>query len=137
MCLLTYQKKAKRLKEDLIVYKIVRACDGKYESVFNDFQWFKGVLEKTKMKRGVDACCYDDASTHYQRMVHVNGDLCKILKPSVISISKGFHAALNKKRLQNNFSYGHEEILPFLVPAGSLVYYDDTGLIVSNQMMML
>jgi len=64
-------------------------------------------------------------------------------KEALYAVSRGFHAFLTTKRIGDGFwnlnmqIEGKEEIKEMLIPAGSEVYYDATGLVVSNKMMLL
>jgi hypothetical protein len=129
MCLVTRQRKAKILKEDIKVYKMIE--DGN-KSVFERFTWTKGKLFTTKLGieygHGKDFCFADDVCNQmYSGLNNCTG------------ISSGFHACLTKERAKqfdikwmNNIA-----VCEFLIPKGSEVFYDETDLIVSNQIMML
>jgi hypothetical protein len=64
-------------------------------------------------------------------------------KEALYTVSRGFHAFLSTKRIEAGYwdlnvqMEGKWEIKEMLIPKGSEVYYDATGLVVSNQMILL
>lgn len=131
MCLITYQRKAKITKEDIVVLKEVLRTDDPnvYISRFNRFLWKKNVMETQvlEVKRVIrkKANFYDNIA---------NDSYSRDYKFLVTSVSKGFHAAKNKDRITFQL---RSVIKEFLIPKGSLTFEDKTGLIVSDHMMML
>ena len=131
MCLVTRQRKPKILKKDLKVYKVLKSGN---DSPYNNYHWRKGQLETTKFSlktgNGKNFCFAD-----FQSLKKYN-DLSQCTE-----IGKGFHACMTKERAESVtpkiFTNENYEICEFLIPKGSEVYYDCTGLIVANQMMML
>ena len=128
MCLVTFQRKPKILKKDLRVYKAVIMYDDEIHSTYYDFTWEKGKLYTEKLL--IEKFPFKSVE-HYDSIVfdHYN----TTSKYKLTCISDGFHAALNEQRLKNS----PYDIMEFLIPKGSEVYYDATGLVVSNQMMLL
>ena len=135
MCLITEQKKAIRTKEDMIVWKNVREeYNGAVSSVYRTFEWKEGEVYKTRMDLSQDPICYDfDVRREYGLIYIPNPSLQTTLSAlNLKAIGRGFHAFMDIDRADDS-----EPIRQFLIPAGSLVYKDKTGLIVSNQIMML
>lgn len=135
MCLITTQAKREVAKKDLIVYKAVILSDTDLTAVspMNEFLWDKGQLYKTRIKksvviRGFSIAQYldDTAFRAYEK------ERTKVL----YTISEGFHAATTARRLTNFCINDNFTIKRFIIPKGSTIYRDCTGLIVSNKMMM-
>lgn len=125
MCLVTRQIKPKVLKKDLIVFKAVHENNEEVVSRYYRFTWKKGVLEETEMKtlRCHFQCAEKFDDVVYQTYVYKKGLFTEV--------SEGFHAFKTKAR------YPYVTIREFLIPKGSLYFEDKSGLIVSNQMMLL
>lgn len=129
MCLITEQKRAKILKEDLVVYKMLRVSGDNIFAWMQAFQYEFGFLHKTKM--AVDniaqSAMDDDVVNAY--------DLDSFLDNSthLTHVHLGFHFATSIKR----FSGYDESIFKCIVPKGSRVYFDKTGLGVSNQIKII
>lgn len=131
MCLITYQRKPKITKKDIVVLKEVYPTiyPEIYASMYMHFKWEKGVIkvqelsiDRVKMK-----CVYfydNKAKDAYPINYH----------SLVTSISEGFHAIEDKNREIGKTKGIMKE---FLIPKGSLVFRDKTGLIVSDHMMLL
>lgn len=139
MCLVTRQRKPRITKRDLVVYKVInvnyltKAIHSRY---FPEFIWRKGKMEETKL---------DYSRTEYNSAERfdreVDNKYCKGNFGSnnyeiITEVGRGFHATKTRKRLME-CGYSWESIMKFLIPKGSEVFTDITGLIVSNQMMML
>ena len=137
MCLITEQKKAIRTKEDMIVWKIV-CVQGNHRviSPYHDFEWEEGRLYKTRLAVSKKPIAYDRVvQGEYNILPFQVGE--KYLKDylpdlGLKAIGEGFHAFTDEYRADC-----YRTIRQFLIPAGSLIYKDKTGLIVSNQIMML
>lgn len=134
MCLVTRQIKPRITKKDLVVRKIVRVNHDESITSFcrSSFIWIKGKLETTELgisKRIPRNCCvHDDPQSEYYK----EGNKQRNRKLTVVS--QGFHAVVDPNYNCNLSGYN---IRKFLIPAGSTIYKDATGLIVSNKMMML
>ena len=133
MCLVTRQRKPKILKKDLKVYKVLREGS---RSKYQNFLWepeisHKEIIHITDNKKWDRfQFCDDKTMDKYYKL------------SGCIEIDKGFHACCTKERAEGlsadpRYSCIKEEVYAFLIPKGSEVYYDCTGLIVANQMMML
>ena len=129
MCLVTEQKKPIITKKDMIVWKVVVMRNGKANSPFNSCVWRKNVLRKVKFKI-TDEEMYTDgtARIEYESLYNEN---------KTISIRRGFHFCFTKKRCSSMMRWGNKMEVKFLIPAGSEIYKDKTGLGVTNQIMML
>lgn len=134
MCLITVQKKPLEAKKDIIVYKEVSKQKGKniYESIYNNFIWELNKLYKTDLKKDSRLIYYDEES-----MIHY----VSIPDNLLTSISEGFHS-MDKNRARETTSYNEaydfdSVVIECKIPKGSLYYKDETGLYVSNQLIVL
>lgn len=125
MCLLTRQKKPIILKEDKIVYKLLRASR---TAIYQDFSYDLNKLYKTDICESSDISAYDEIAMKRYKFNFYG------LKPGVISISEGFHAFTSIERIKKNFV--PYSIFKCTIPAGSEFYKDATGLCVSNQIII-
>lgn len=139
MCLITEQKKPKRVKEDMIVYKTGYAhynSNGNLEevnAVFNFFNYLPHQLYETKFSfinpASREAIGYDD---------EVNlayGNRNERSTKNLLVVAKGFHSAKNIERLKQSSNHcGHK--FECIIPKGSLIYEDKTGLIVSDKIII-
>lgn len=145
MCLITEQKEPFITDQDMIVYKVVResAYDNLVFPAFypsRNFKYDADVLNVTKIESAYE----DSFISFFDNMVGLHlskkynldpsdpGRLEDLAKKGIINIiGQGYHFAIERKRLVvNDKTYNIER---FIVPAGSDVYFDETGLGVSNQ----
>jgi len=132
MCLITKQKEAIILTEDLIVYKSFRA---NLWALYQNFKYERNKLYKTGLTfdKGSHVPCFDVQNANY--LCRVYGDDWydnSLEKLGLIGVIEGFHSARTKHRL----SSAHI-IYECVIPAGSEVFFDETCLVVSNQIMIL
>lgn len=139
MCLVTRQIKPITTKKDLVVFKDVEEGfdnAGICKSLYFYFEWRKNVLNTT------DLCVtrirpYDFRPPDHNNPNNYFDGIAHLFyvkdKRKLTEVSNGFHAVLTKKRLTQP-CYSR---VKFLIPKGSLIFKDATGLIVSNQMMLL
>ena len=125
MCLVTKQRKAKIAKKDIVCYKLLADY---LSSIYFACSYRKGVLMRTDLQvhkavKGDMNECFDNScyKLYYPYTGQTN------------IISQGFHAALSVKRLKGK----GWSIYEFLIPAGSEYFIDKTGLIVSNQIILV
>ena len=146
MCLITKQKRAKRIEQDLIVYKVlissIRNNEIRYYGLLmSNFEYKLNVLYKTKLKRNVKTI----EKRNSNRWDSLVGKAYPswIINPDVITISQGFHSFKSINRYFNNdLELKKQRIMEngfakCVIPKGSLVYEDVTGLIVSDQIKLL
>ena len=129
MCLITRQKKAKVLTKDLIAYKMLRVEDSKIGSLCFPKTWEINKVEKTdftfvKKRREYNFNDTEAMNKYY----HLSNTIC---------IAQGFHASLTKYRIIDFSADERAEVFKVKIPAGSKVYYDCTGLIVSDTMILI
>lgn len=136
MCLITEQKEPFIAKEDIIVYKeVFKIGKNIYKSIYNPFIWKLNKLYKVKLikePKNIHSSFHDDKSRTYYFYVPEH---------LLISISEGFHS-MDKNRAKEaksfNKKYGYDGVvIECKIPKASLYYKDETGLYVSNQLIML
>lgn len=132
MCLITAQKKPKITLKDKVVYKILGY--GLY-TPYNHFKYELGVLYKIKIEeeQKYKSCCFDDEDTAYLRKKYGFDYSFDIDNGKLKSFGPGFHSALNIKRFISHAG----TIYKCIIPAGSEYYNGVTGLVVSNQIIIV
>ena len=159
MCLLTSQKEPILTDKDIICYKAVFRynsfwgeddCD--FRSILNDFYWKKGVIYETNFgfteivkkprvyDKKVRDCYYSNLFCTHVKLRY---------RKSLILITNGFHAFVSVNRVTEcNHEPGFIQskrskksicivLVKCIIPKYSLVYYDKTGLLASNKMIMV
>lgn len=131
MCLLTYQKEPIILKEDKVVWKILKK---NLRSQHENFKYILEKLYKTEIVFTDSVYIYDDEQEIYRAAFRVR-------KPGVVSISEGFHSFYSEGYIDIILAR-HVEYLGWckfkaIIPAGSEYYEDETGLCVSNQIIIV
>lgn len=131
MCLLTYQKEPIILKEDRVVWKTLHKD---LTTVYYNFKYELNTLYKESIKFSSSSKCYDNEQSIYQT------EDKQSLKKGVFSISEDFHAFCDEKYI--DIIIERYDSYPFhkfkcIIPAGSEYYEDETGLCVSNQIIIV
>ena len=138
MCLLTYQKEPIILKEDKVVWKVMRKQTSEgIPSYFNRFYYTLNTLYKEKINICNTVEAFDDAQCRkYVESVAIR---TYILKKGVISIDKGLHSFTDKNLARYYAPSGssYKSLYKAIIPAGSEYYEDETGLCVSNQIIIV
>ena len=128
MCLITEQKRVKILKEDLTVYKIIYDSPWGLQAYIKRFYYKIGVVYEQKL--GVDNI---PDSYYGEEVVNVyNLDSSLFGSEHLTHVHEGFHFTTNPKRIKGHCSFS-KKVYECTVPKGSHVYFDKTGLGVSNQ----
>jgi hypothetical protein len=128
MCLQTIWKEPKIAEEDIVVYKILNIGNDRITSPYRYFTWNLDTVYETEIKETTDYTCFDDkAKTEYN-----------ICSEEVKSIGRGFHSALNKKRLsEDREEWTNEEVIfKCIIPKGSEYYIGLSDLVVSNRIII-
>ena len=136
MCLITKQQEPTIIAHDMTVFKLVK----KYTSVTNicgsdmqDFDYELEVLNRTYLKEATeDRIPYDDQVTKHYGLRYDNKTGMTISK-EVRTIGPGFHSFSSKERIGIVDGETSERIARFLMPSGSEIFQDETGVLVSNQ----
>ncbi len=162
MCLITNQAKPVRLRKDKTVWKVLeRVLTGeggysttRYAPIYRKgIYYMRGVTMRTEMLENGDTLGFDTAANiridrvldwvvNYpaKGWLNDNDRRRKAIKDGAIkSIGDGFHFATTKSRLDEVAGDCRNEsvvVMRFVVPKGSLVYYDVGGLGVCDTIMM-
>ena len=144
MCLITKQLKPEILKEDLTVYKEVKTFKLEREleqvrAMLYHFTYHKDKVYYTVLEDAISITPYDPkvSITYGDFMKDLMDARCyghnipNVLKAHNIKvIGQGFHSANHPDRVRPATYTGQ-----FIIPAGSEIYRDETGLLVSNKIM--
>jgi len=146
MCLVTKQKRPKTAKEEIRVYKFLLL---NYETIFNSpynsQKWIPGKLEETKIKKTnneEEMGFFDERARNYYKetsQFSVDDELLYLMllywMEGLIFYTEGFHFALSPERLKG-MGISKETIYEFTIPKGAKYYLDETGLGVTNKIIM-
>ena len=144
MCLITKQTKSTILTEDMIVYKkIMSIQEGLYSCLFN-FQWELGKLYQTTIEESDEFTFHDRLSKHTMlrfcgmsenniKTTHHSDLKDFLIENAAKCYGAGFHSATYKSRLK---LFRRQYVYECTIPAGSEIYNDNTGLIISNQIII-
>jgi hypothetical protein len=141
MCLITKQKKPIKIKKDMTVYKKVNYINDKFTSEHNSFNWELNHLYSTELKPSKNIKMHDEFVYEKYKLDEIEYNYNEADKQSIlnskglISIGSGFHSVNNINRFIYGL-YGKNVYVKCIIPKGSLIYKDKTGLIVSNQIIM-
>ena len=129
MCLITEQKRVKILRKDLTVYK--RFYDGgvlrPWSLSYRDkFVYTVGVVHKQPL------CVNNIYGGHHDLLAQNAYHSARY--ENFTNVHDGFHSALKLKRLGVCQHYYIDYVC--VIPKGSKVFKDKTGLIVSNQIIL-
>ena len=136
MCLITRQKRVKRLKEDLKVYKMftstIQAGKTYLRSPYIGFPYEEDTTYKTQLKRTSKAVVWFDdvVGDHYKLL------LCNVsdIRKNFTAIKEGYHSAKTFPRLFMGYVAEDSVLIECTIPEGSLYYEDETDLIVSDSL---
>jgi hypothetical protein len=139
MCLITKQKKATIITEDMVVCKFLTADGGrkKFASKYYYFEYIVGELYKTNISLDGDFIFFSDYDTDKVIPKEFEDEAVEYLESNdYLSISRGFHS-IRLDMVDNYGAFGAAKC-KCIIPAGSEVYTnEDTGLIVSNQIIVV
>lgn len=139
MCLITRQSKPVVLKNDITVYKLLiprTYCSAR--SHFFPRTYLYEECYKTEITincMGSDIAWWDEKVSKEYQLLKKETDPLKKIDDSLKGISSGFHWATSLERFNKPIN-GDLEIFECTVSAGSEIYFDDTGLGVSNQIIV-
>lgn len=150
MCLITMQKEPTVLAEDLVVWKEVDGFDHRgrklvgrllpgrkvVKSPYHSFYYTSGETYKTKIEQDKnDTCTYDQTARDAIESIlpekyagpFIYGDSTShaVKDGYIMSYGQGFHFATTRDRIK---PLDGSIVERFVVPAGSEVYFDNTGL---------
>lgn len=137
MCLITNQKEPEILKEDLIVYKVLHENLG---SPIQRFKYSKNTLYENEIEESKYPSFADNESQNFYNKRDLS--MQKMLEiHDLKAFGKGFHSVTTEKRALNykNQIYTIDpkyNVFSCIIPKGSEIYRDATGLIISNKLII-
>lgn len=155
MCLITTQKEAMLTTEDIVCYKSMFRYDKffgnedyNYRSILKGFNWKLNVIYETNFTFIQKDSTYTLECSLYDKKVREKYFFTWfnkfMIKPwyvnSIKGVAEGFHAFLTPDRPEKrrvDIRLKSCDIVTCVIPSGSLVFYDKTGLIVSNKMKLI
>lgn len=135
MCLITKQKKPIILEQDIIVYKkMMCIVVGYASSVYHAFEYKIGKLYTTTITNSQRGRYADATTSDFYEEYFISIEDSEIkFDEKVIVYNEGFHFYTTKERANKS---RNGELWECIIPAGSEVYYDETGLGVTNQIII-
>lgn len=137
MCLITEQKEPIILKEDLIVYKVLRPD---LESPMQYFNYILGRFYEFGIMPSKNPMWPDSVASEYygKDNIQTKSPYNTITK-GLYAYGEGLHFITSKERayVYTEGIYGQMVIVKCLIPAGAEVYYDKTGLGVTNKLKVI
>ena len=137
MCLITNQKEPEILEEDLIVFKVLK---DNLKSPLQGFRYSKNKLYENEIEESEDPSFADNES---QNLYDKGGlSMQEVLEiHDLKALGKGFHSITTEKRALsyiNQFYSGYLwfKVFSCIIPKGSEIYRDATGLIISNKLII-
>lgn len=130
MCLHTKQLKPFTAKKDIHVFKLVCKLlfSDDFRSPFQSFIYTVNEFNRTELLFSKSVSSFDPIATSDRDSMASNGI-------KFITISSGFHAISTKLRVKTT-NISELTLIDAIIPKGSLYYKDNTGLIVSNQIII-
>lgn len=148
MCLITEQQEPIILKEDLIVYKLLEvSMSGSLHSWFFSKRWELGELYEVDIEESTDHGWHDaevlKVYTGYKfSSMGSNSNAVTLIDEFINSIGTkykcfgpGFHSCTTIERAQMT-KYSKDSLFEAVIPKGSEVYFDKSGLVISNKLMI-
>jgi len=136
MCLIT-EKSPKILKEDLVVYKLLR---DDLTSIFQGYDYQLGVLYGPRELEADVESEYFFADSEAKRYYSNNEDpedvRIHLFRFNLHGYAKGFHFYTTKERARRSI-YNWYSLVECIVPKGSTVVFDSTGLGIASQIKII
>ena len=135
MCLITTQSVPTILKKDKIVYKLL--CDDYRSKFYKDYLYVPRILNTTEIKiaQDGDKWAFDKISSN-----HYFDNDNEYNFQDLRFYGQGFHSINSLERYFNyikNHPQSNDKILvKCIIPKGSEIYEDETGLLVSNKIIV-
>jgi len=127
MCLITEQTKPEITTKDIVVWKVLKNM----LSITFPAKWTRGKLKRAKLN-WKNSICPDSRAFFDNRSYDAYRDTTEF-----IIVSTGLHAFCTKNRNPFCMEFNNYKLHKMLIPAGSKIFKDKTGLIVSNQMILI
>jgi len=145
MCLITERTEEVILSKPMTVYKKVKSSifmtgqkiDNNIKEVYTSregryFKYVKDRLEVTEIEKSTLPLCADDIvfDAYYKNNNNIHA---KFNSGELIALGQGFHSGKSIGRIKQMILLSSEVIAEFEIPKGSIVYFDSTGLVISNK----
>jgi len=159
MCLVTAQKEALIVEQDITVYKLLNVYESlrpngslriDYRAPYWDLHYNLGELYTTTIQEIPedhygDKCAFDESDRLVLDSLFKDSDGRANWNPSWYTgkepadakyFGQGYHACIAMARLTGPDYYGSSKIFECTIPAGSEYYVNPSGLIISNQIII-
>ncbi|MCK9574753.1 MAG: hypothetical protein WC979_03145 [Candidatus Pacearchaeota archaeon] len=140
MCLITRQKEPEILSRDIRTFKVLKVEDGVPPCAIHQTFWYElNQLYETDIVESELPAPYDSKVTEFYVLdaSSYNAIRRNLKEYDLIALGKGFHSFANRKRAAGEIWRTNYELFECLIPAGSEIFYDETGLCVSNKIKIL
>ena len=137
MCLITNQKEPEILKEDLTVFKVLK---DNLKSPLQGFRYSKNKLYENVIEESEDPSFADSESLNFYD--EEGFSMLEVLEiHDLKAFGKGFHSITTEERAlsyKNDLYtvYPLNNVFSCIIPKGSEIYRDATGLIISNKLII-
>lgn len=133
MCLITNQKEPEILEEDLIVFKVLK---DNLKSPMLGFRYSKNKLYENEIEESEYPAFADEESYNFYNEGLSTQKVLEI--HDLKAFGKGFHSITTEERALSYknqiYSISHKyNVFSCIIPEGSEIYRDATGLIISNK----
>ncbi len=134
MCLITSLKEKKTAAEDIACYKLLnKGFKDKIRSPFECFVYEMGKLYETDIKRSYAWNAFDSEDAAWLDRVFPGWRESGGARKDLLCFGQGFHSVKVSGRLRN---YDTDSIYNSTIPKGAEYYENETGLIVSNKIII-
>jgi hypothetical protein len=146
MCLITKNKRVQTATEDMIVYK--KVTPNLRAIFFPEFKYKIGKLYETKMTKlpkhskkwktfsSRDSNWCDNHFLGWRGRLSTSKRVDEdaiLVRKGMMCIAKGFHSVINHEKM---FVSRYDMLVECLVPKGAKYHTDETGMVVSNKIMV-
>jgi hypothetical protein len=144
MCLIAKGKKSIRAKEEMTVYKLGKALKNEFVSYSMYFSYKYNSLYKTKItvcSQRQPVSFADGVDSEHYRKNKVVSEIHpmtghKIINKKYWQTVEGFHFFLTSERAKSYFRTRTLSLVECKIPKGAFVRFDETGLGISNQIII-
>lgn len=137
MCLITEQTTPEVLKEDLEVFKIVQLLDDWIRAIHEIFTYKLGRLYTAELGITTEQSCGTDDLVN---LVYGNFIERTDNKSKLTNVTTGFHFYTTEERMSGSLLlskyFKNHVVVKCIIPKGSLIMRDSTGLGVANQIIV-
>ncbi len=135
MCLITTQKKASIAKEDILVFKLLSPTSSfDAKSPFHEHTYSLYKRQDTVITEDTDWTTFDEIDIRWLDTNYPNW--CEGENSELKCFGQGFHSAISYERLVDRYAF-IDTVYECIIPAGSEYYKNDTGLVISNAIIVI